>query len=332
MSKKKMTVDKLTIRDINNQIRDFINESTIKKTDVLSRKQDGYWTQLFVALDTIDDTGLAMENLGQDSKKSFLKNPYLLTYGFLQAMVVQQDAVNYLKISLFGSSHKIKWSDKMYAGLKEIRSIRNETIGHPVKTEKRIGKSKYSDDEVSSCTIDRSSLSNTGFRYLLWKHSRTEKKSIQFSEIMRQQEKYLGAELKFVMKKLESEEKKHKAKFKGKKLDNLLNAKSLYTINLIYGAGRGDHLAWPSFDYYQKQYKKVRQGLEARYGTFDISVRISGTKLVIEKLDYIFSKIEMFKTSGKFDDIELEVYVDGLDASLDELREHLKEIDKEFGS
>lgn len=318
------------IRDTAKQIRSFFNDSTIKKTKVFLKKSEGDWSQFCAAIDTIEDTNLAIENFTKDPSDLFIKNPYLATYGLLQALFIQQDAVNYLKTSLFGSSKKINWNDPKYAELKKIRQIRNETVGHPVKTNQKGRGSKYTDDEITSCTIDRSSLSKDGFRYMLWMNSKTESKTIKFSEIIDQQDQHLGAELESVLKEMQKEEKQHKEKFKDNKLYDLMNKPSLYQINLIYGVQWDDHLAWPSFDYYHKLYKKTRKGLEDRYGKFGETLRIPGTEEIIKKLDYIFSKIEKFKETNKFEDYELEVHIDALDAGINELKTHLKEIDTEF--
>lgn len=316
--------------DITIQIRNFFNDSTIKKTNVFLKKKDGDWNQFCAALDTIEDTCLAIQDFKKDPNDLFIKNPYLATYGILQALFIQQDAVNYLKISLFGKDKKIDWGNKKYIELAKIRQVRNETIGHPVKTQQKGKKSTYANDEITSCTIDRSSLTKEGFRYMLWMQSKTESKTINFSEIIELQNKYLSIELETIMKELQKEEKQHKSKFKGEKLEELLDKPSLYQVNLIYGFQWDDHLAWPSFDHYHEIYKKIRKGLEYRYGKFGETIRIPGTHEVIKKLDFVFSKIEVFKNTQKFENYELEVYIDALDAGLNELKTHLKETDKEF--
>lgn len=318
------------VSDISSKIRNFVNESTIKRTNIFAKKHEGDWNQFCAALDTISDTCLAIEGFRNDSDNLFVKNPYLSTYGVLQALFIQQDSVNYLKTSLFGNDKKIDWTNKKYSELAKIRQLRNETVGHPVKTEKRKGKSKYQDGEMTSCTIDRSSLSKEGFQYTLWMNSATKRRYVKFSDVIGSQNKNLSTELEAILKELQDEEKEHKSKFKNEKLSSILNAKSLYEINLIYGVHWDDHLAWPSFDHYYDRYKKIRAGLENRYGKFGAITRIPGTKEVIKKLDYVFSKIEGFKVNKKFDNYEFEVYVDALDAGLTELKTHLEETDKEF--
>jgi len=325
-----MNSNKLKTEEITTQISNFFSDSTIKKTLVFLKKKDGDWNQFCVALDTIKDTCLCIESFLRNNNDLFVKNPYLSTYGLLQTLFIQQGAVNYLKISLFGNSNKIDWNNSKYTELAKIRQMRNETIGHPVKTQRKGKNSEYTNDEITSCTIDRSSLTKDGFRYMLWMHSKTETKTIKFSEIIGLQDKYLSAELESVLKEMQKEEKQHKTKFKCEKLSELLNKSSLYQVNLIYGFQWDDHLARPSFDHYHELYKKIRKGLEDRFGKFGETIRIPGTHEVIKKLDFIFSKIETFKNIRKFENYELEVYIDALDAGLKELQIHLEETDREF--
>lgn len=315
------------ISEINQRIRNFINDSIVKETNIFSKRQDGYWSQFFSALDTIDDTCVAIDKFGKNKGDYFNQNPYLSIYGLLQALFLQQDATRHLKQAILGKDINFK---KEYPKLFEIRQLRNETIGHPTKKENDRGKSNYRNNEVAYCTIDRSSLSNEGFGYMLWMNLKTDHKHIKFREIIDFQEDNLGIELSKILNEIEKEEMNHMEKFKNEKLANYLSKKTLYEVNLIYGVRWDDNLAWPSFDYYFKQYKMIRSGLEARYGQFGTSLRIPGTAEVIKKLDYVFSKLDIFKNTKKFDEYEFEVYVDALDAGLKELGEHLILTDKEF--
>ncbi len=279
-------------------------------------------------MDTIDDTCLAISSFQKELSNLLIKNPHIAVYGLLQTLFVQQDAVNFLKISLFGHDKKIDW--KKNHELYKIRQIRNETIGHPIKTKQKGGKSSFVDDEITSCTVDWSSLDTEGFRYVLRRHSQPENKTIEFSKIIKVQNDCLSTELELVMKKLQKEEDKHKMKFEGKKLHDLIGESPLYQVSLIYGFRNCDNLAWLSFDYYYEIYKKIKKELEKRYGVFGETLRIPGTGEVVKKLDFVFSKIELFKNTGKYEYYDVVVYVDALVAGMNELQTHLVEIDKEF--
>lgn len=114
-------------------------------------------------MDSIVDTCFALESFQSDPSGLFKNNPYLLTYGLLQALIIQQDAVNYLIESLLGSDHVMSWRNNENITLANIRQLRDETIGHPVRREENLRKSEYTKDEITSCTIDRSTLTKEGF-------------------------------------------------------------------------------------------------------------------------------------------------------------------------
>jgi hypothetical protein len=84
-------------------------------------------------LDTIGSTCLAIDKFQNNSKDFLVENKYLLICGILQILVIQQDAVSFLKTSLYGGKG-IDWYADKHIGISEIRQLRNETIGHPVRT------------------------------------------------------------------------------------------------------------------------------------------------------------------------------------------------------
>lgn len=58
---------KLKIGTLEQEIRDFLNNSIRKKNDLHFKKQNGDWNQLFTALDVIGDTCLAIENFTKET-------------------------------------------------------------------------------------------------------------------------------------------------------------------------------------------------------------------------------------------------------------------------
>ncbi len=83
-------------------------------------------------------------------------NKYMYVYGTLQALIVQQDAVKNLTESL-----KIPYTPDQK--LKDIRDIRNDSVGHPTK---RGGGTGSAFNFISRITIN-----NQGFNYKArWGH------------------------------------------------------------------------------------------------------------------------------------------------------------------
>ncbi|MFT5149595.1 MAG: hypothetical protein ACI86P_002285, partial [Flavobacteriales bacterium] len=107
------------------------------------------WTKLWISLDLIDDTQNAIDNYSELDDFSS-SNGYLYIFGVLQAMFVQLDAVNSLKLAINEDEIDFK---KDFPKLYQIVELRNNSIGHP--TNRRNDKSFH--------LIVRSSISKNGF-------------------------------------------------------------------------------------------------------------------------------------------------------------------------
>ena len=79
-------------------IRLHINR-TKKQAELLSERKK--WMQLTSALDTLEDTSWAVEFYISTDYPNNMKGKYLYTYGLLQALFVQMDAVKSINDSLF---------------------------------------------------------------------------------------------------------------------------------------------------------------------------------------------------------------------------------------
>ena len=113
----------------------FNRKVVIEKSDVLL--QDTAVCHLLCSsLDVIEDTDYCLEafltkdieGLDEEGDKYVLATgtKYMYVYGTLQALFVQQDAVKHLAESL-----QIPYTCD--SSLKEIREIRNDSVGHPTK-------------------------------------------------------------------------------------------------------------------------------------------------------------------------------------------------------
>ena len=123
-----------SISELQGEVRDFINRPR-KQTRLLSDLAS--WNMLCSALDVIGDTELALDSYLNWKPQEEDGEKYLLVYGALQVMEVQQDAVKHLSESL----------SIPYARPKElanIRMIRSDSIGHPIRgAESKVSKSSF---------------------------------------------------------------------------------------------------------------------------------------------------------------------------------------------
>ena len=126
------------------------------------------WKMLCSCLDVIQDTNCCLEaflktDINFDSCNQYLDdgNKYMYVYGTLQALFMQQDAIKHFTESLqslYALDPSLLDPLLLDPSLKEIREIRNDSVGHPTKRDR--GKNKT----VTFNFIARNSIGNQGFR------------------------------------------------------------------------------------------------------------------------------------------------------------------------
>ncbi len=217
------------IYNLENQIRKLIN---IPHKHYELRQNKPLFSQLCSCLDVIEDTEDAIsayieKDFGQD-KPSL----YLTIYGLLQAFFVQQDAVNNLREAL-----GVKETTDIYPKLREIKEIRNDSIGHPTKRNQRKGK-LISYHHITQITLNKSGFTLTSYYS---DDSPPQFKYIDIPDLIKEQNKYISAILSTLLINLEEEERKHKEKFQMEKLLALFpNTLDYYLEKLSEGVHRDE--------------------------------------------------------------------------------------------
>lgn len=163
------------------------------------REDRDNWDRICSSSDVINDT---LQAIGSYVKSDYPnKNVglrYLYVYGLLQALYLQQDAVE----CLFGTLRKcypesLKFSYERSDDLKEIRQLRNETTGHP--TEARNGVFTY---------INRVSLSKWHFGKLCSSKSvGNEFSSVDLFSVLKKQTLAIESDLRILVEKTREIEK-----------------------------------------------------------------------------------------------------------------------------
>jgi hypothetical protein len=107
------------------RIRKHINR-TDKLTELL--KFHKKWLQLTSSLDVQEDSSWAINYYCKAEFPTETGGKYLFIYGFLQALFLQQDAINGISLALFSKAidFKVDFPDA-YA----VRELRNDVSGHP---------------------------------------------------------------------------------------------------------------------------------------------------------------------------------------------------------
>ena len=307
-------MSQINLQDKIRELRDLINSSICYKQDVWDRKDDGDWSKLWTAADNLEDTQLAIEEYS--SLKDFSR---LAVYGLLQSMYVQQDAISHLEKAI-----KILTPDwkKDYPELSNIRDVRNETIGHPISE-----KGLYT------------SISHTNnlniLEYGVWSRDGFQHKSIDLKNIINIQHDLLIKEVDRIMGKINEDETQHKQSFKDKSLSKLL-ASTSYHIQKLWSFEKSRDYSQVNFNSLKSIYENFKEEIKKRYKLEKVDeqgVQIPGLILTIQHIEKILPRIEkMVPMDDSIDQLDLDVYVESLDNSFEDLRKMAKEVDVEFAT
>lgn len=238
-----------TVADLEQQIRDFINNPR-KQYALLQNR--AAWNMLCSCLDLIGDTELAISAYDRTPHSGGEGGGYLLIYGILQTLFLQQDAVRNLCSAL-----KIGYVPD--AMLEQIREIRNDSVGHPTKRGGGQGNAFN--------FISRVSLSKSGFDLIttyangkapLFRH-------IDVPSLIKNQQQILFQALAEVIQKLKKEEAEHRAMFKSDRLQDSFPAVLGY--------------------YFEKLFEAVHGGMPTEWGSLHI-------KLISEAIETFKTKLE----------------------------------------
>ena len=119
-----------TISELEREMRDLINAPR-RHQQLLANSHA--FSQLCSSLDVIGDTELALEAyMAGTGGEQCDGDLYLRTYGVLQVLVVQQDALVHV-------AEAVQLALPLSDEIKEMREIRNDAIGHPTRRGKAPG-------------------------------------------------------------------------------------------------------------------------------------------------------------------------------------------------
>ena len=255
---------------------------------------------------------------------------YLATYGLLQALFVQQDAVQHL-----GEALGVPVDLKGIPPLREIRQARNESIGHPTKRQPL--KSK----PPSFHQISQISLGLDGFDLLSsYDDGRSEFKHIDTQKLIQVQRKHLRQALLKITKRLKRDLVLHKAKFKEKKLLNCFSPDWRYLVAKIREGttkreGMHIDLALTSINSIKEMLESFVQALADRdinldtYGS--VKFHFEESKYVIDKLEVFFLSVQTDKET-RIDPHAATIFSSYLNEQLTHLTDIAREIDQEYSS
>lgn len=318
------------ICELMRDIRDMVNEP--RQRDIVMSNARA-WNMLCSAMDAIEDTDLAIEAYLQivqnhetdtDSYALGKGYAYLLCSGAMQTLYAQEDAVITLCKCL-----DVVYDKDSYPELKEVRSIRNATVGHPVNWE--WGK--------KSTKIIQHSLNAAGFEMFVFSDGHEfETSYVSVPKLVSDQRKCLEAVLQKVIDEMRDRERKHREKFRDVKLAAILNSNMLYFFEKICEATYCRDCVVTgiaALETLAEHLSKVEQALNARgieLKTYDVIEHYYDMLAYpIDKLRAYYRSIED-RRQPEFDDRTAYIFAFFICEHFRKLEAILQEIDEEYAS
>jgi hypothetical protein len=237
--------------ELEERIRKFIN---IGRHQVQLLKVSNKWNQICSSLDVIGDTVFSVEDYVTTPYPSRDGLRYIYTYGILQALFIQQDAV----------AHLLEAFDVPYSPSKELmeaREIRNSAIGHPTKQNLR---KKWHFNYVSRIT-----LSKSGFTLLRASDGSDQFVDVDLMSMIQMQFDEVAKILTALQTKLNEADQMHRDRFKMAPLNEIFHPAAGYLFEKV---SEGIHSPSASNTHFglsmllsiEEMYAKFRRALEER--------------------------------------------------------------------
>jgi len=262
------------ISSFEDSVRGYIN-TTRYQNDLI--KDSDNWNQICSSLDTIGDTLYSQQDYLNSEYPASDGLKYIFTYGLLQALFIQQDAMRHLS-EAFGIQFEL--TDR----LKEIRSLRNASIGHPTKNKTK-GSTYYN-------YISRMSLAKSGFTLMRsFDQGSNEFIDIEIYPIIDDQLKDIESSYKLLSEKLAEADRMHREKYKDNLLSNIFHSSMSYTFSKVAEGIHSPHgsnitFALSMLSSIQKTYAKFEESLLERGDLNEY------TKYDLDEYNHALNKLE----------------------------------------
>lgn len=256
--------------DLIKQIRAHINR-TEKQAILLKNRQK--WDRLTSALNVLEDTSWAIEYYLENDYPQDFKGKYLFTYGLLQALFVQEDAINSISVALFGKEIDFK---NDYPKIYTVRELRNDVVGHPTC------RSKTQFIYLAQCSLSKEAF------YYLKDNSNTEDRGridVDVKAAINDQICCINTILKNAVDELDAEFMLYIEQHRGRKMKEIFNG-------LYYAKEKTlnhDHLGSSGYESTRIMVKKCEEELVLRYGSVDAA---DSYKYLLEEIHDIYLLID----------------------------------------
>ena len=302
------------VSELEQNIREIFN---IPRRHKKSRQDHAAFLQACSALDVIGDTELAFHDYKEADITLGEGLRYILAYGLLQAVFLQQDAIKHLTLSL-GLPFELPNE------LREIRELRNDAVGHPTnKSEKG--------DIKSFHHISRPTLSKHGFQ-LLSGYSNELKpriRDINLLNILKIQADFSQGLLERVLEQLRQEENVHRGKYMEDKLAEIFHSTLGYLFEKVREGIYLQDEAYRSFGL--ANFNTIVGYLEKFESKLQERGEEEAIKDIKTELEYPINKVRAYLAKSEVvDQHAAEIFIKYIEEKFEDLKDIAQEVDDEY--
>ena len=285
------------------------------------------------AFDTVADTEMAIETYEAMEQEDDRRLYYLAIYGLLQAMYVQQDAVEAMMWA-FEPNAEPRYKIENEPDAVEVREVRNKAIGHPTKDGDI--KSKKKPGVQMSYHIVQRSIHKGGFT-VLTAYANRDSTFTPYSipDLILKNRTAVARVLQRIYDKLQAAEMGHRQSFRDEKLAAIFPEMLSYYFEKIFSGTRtprGDRgeFAKIHVPLIAEVVREFRQALEKR-GLLNSS---SNYEYYLAEVEYPIQELLLyFEGEGSLKNAQsADIFVYFVREHMDKLRAMAEELDEEYGS
>lgn len=296
--------------DLIHKIRLHINRAE-KQIHLLADRK--VWDKLTSSLYVLEDTSHAIEYYLESEYPSDVRGKYLYTYGLLQALYVQGDAIRSLSVALF--NNKITFHTD-YPRAHAVREIRDDVTGHPTQrgpdsyiylAQYSLGKDSFRYSKDNSFTAMRDTI------------------SVDVYAAISEMATCVNTVLKNTLDALDAEFKQYIEKHKDRKMKEIFN-------NLRYAREKvltSDALGPQEYDATKNMVKKCKDELILRYGSVEA---VDSYKYLLDEIHEIYGIVDkdIPTIAPELQDRFQKYMLQTLFSKLEELERYCEETDDYF--
>lgn len=242
-----------------------------KQIELMGSRQK--WLRVTAALNVLEDTNSAITYYRESEYPDELNGKYLFTYGLLQALFVQEDAVNSINIALFDKEVDFKTD---YPAAYAVREIRDDVVGHPTNRKNR-----------EFIYLVQHSLSKEGFKYFKAEvgDNHSSHIDVNVEKAISDVTSCINTVLSAAIESLDNEFREYINRHRNRKMGNIFQQLEYAREKVL----TDDYMAEWGYKSTKSMVAKCEEELRLRYGDIDT---VDGYKYLLSSIRELYDLID----------------------------------------